>query len=40
MNENFKILKINSFEDLNKKLIVIQLLNVLKVCHNTLYRLR
>lgn len=44
LNELFykynKIFKINSIEDLNKKLIVIQLLNVLKVCHNTLYRLR
>lgn len=35
-----KILKINSFEELHKKLIVLQLLNVLKVCHNTIYRLR
>lgn len=35
-----KLLNINSYEDLNKKLIVLQLLNVLKVCHNTIYRLR
>mgnify|MGYP003353090152 CR=1 FL=1 len=39
-NVIYKILKINSYEDLNKKLIVLQLLNILKVCHNTFYRLR
>lgn len=38
--KNNKILQIKSFEDLNKKIIVLQLLNILKKCHNTIYSLR
>lgn len=35
-----KIMKINSAEELHKKFVVIELLNVLKNCHNTIFRIR